>query len=81
MITPGAHVQSPRRQAIRTTLLCIALTLCPLAPAQHQRMVFAHYMVTNQDYLGGNGHNEEAKIVAYEREIREHKPSASMALR
>ncbi len=34
-------------------------------------MVFAHYMVTNGDYVGDNGHNEEEKIAAYEREIQQ----------
>jgi glucan endo-1,3-alpha-glucosidase len=44
---------------------------CARVEAQKQRLVFAHYMVTNQDYAGDNGHNEEAKIAAYEREIKQ----------
>jgi hypothetical protein len=44
--------------------LLIAL-LC--LPARGQRMVFAHYMLTNQDYQGDT--SQEAKIAAYEREI------------
>ncbi len=39
--------------------------------AQSPRMVFAHYMVTNGDYVGDNGHNEEEKIAGYEREMRQ----------
>ena len=35
--------------------------------AQTQRMVFAHYMVTNQDYQGDTDPTQELKIAAYER--------------
>ena len=53
-------------------LLVLAGLFCATAKAQHgPRMVFAHYMVTNQDYAGDNGHNEEEKIAAYEREIQQ----------
>jgi hypothetical protein len=41
------------------------------APAMAQRMVFAHYMVTNQDYQGNTDPTQEAKIAAYEREIQQ----------
>ena len=41
------------------------------APALAQRMVFAHYMVTNQDYQGSSDPTQEAKIAAYEREIQQ----------
>jgi len=40
-------------------------------PAQAQRLVFAHYMVTNQDYQGNTDPTQEAKIAAYEREIQQ----------
>jgi glucan endo-1,3-alpha-glucosidase len=47
-----------------------ALFLVAFLPAAHaQRKVFAHYMLTNQDYQGDT--NAEAKIAAYEREIRQ----------
>ena len=36
-----------------------------------QRMVFAHYMVTNQDYQGNTDPTQELKIAAYEREIQQ----------
>jgi len=39
--------------------------------AQAQRTVFAHYMVTNQDYQGDTDSTQEAKIAAYEREIQQ----------
>src|ERR1700744_5022091 len=42
---------------------------CTLASAQ--RMVFAHYMLTNQDYHGDTDPAQELKIAAYQREIRE----------
>ncbi len=34
-------------------------------------MVFAHYMLTNQDYQADNDPTQEAKIAAYEREIEQ----------
>ncbi len=42
-----------------------------LRAGAQQRVVFAHYMVTNQDYLADTGTNEEAKIAAYGREIQQ----------
>jgi glucan endo-1,3-alpha-glucosidase len=42
-----------------------------IRPAQAQKMVFAHYMVTNQDYRGDSDPTGEAKIAAYEREIQQ----------
>jgi len=39
--------------------------------AQAQRTVFAHYLVTNQDYQGDTDATQEAKIAAYEREIQQ----------
>ena len=53
-------------------MLCVLeFTSTIRAQPPHRRMVFAHYMVTNQDYVGDNGHNEEEKIAGYEREIRQ----------
>jgi glucan endo-1,3-alpha-glucosidase len=61
------------RRAPRLCLLtAFALVLsCVISPAQAQRMVFAHYMVTNQDYQGDTDPTGEAKIAAYEREIQQ----------
>jgi glucan endo-1,3-alpha-glucosidase len=36
-----------------------------------RKMVFAHYMVTNQDYQGDTDPTQEAKIAAYEKEIQQ----------
>jgi hypothetical protein len=36
-----------------------------------QRMVFAHYMLTNQDYQADDDPTQEKKIAAYEREIEQ----------
>lgn len=47
------------------------LILLTAASASAQRMVFAHYMLTNQDYQGDSDPTQELKIAAYEREIRE----------
>jgi glycosyl hydrolase family 71 len=41
------------------------------APALAQKMVFASYMVTNQDYQGNTDPTQELKIAAYEREIQQ----------
>lgn len=49
--------------ALLSSLCCT----CGLA----QRMVFAHYMLTNQDYQADNDPTQEAKIAAYEREIEQ----------
>ena len=49
--------------------LVAALALSPDAKAQ--RTVFAHYMVTNQDYQADTDSTQEAKILAYQREIKE----------
>ena len=66
-------------RVVPAQLSCAARILVSLAllwglacvPAQAQRMVFAHYMVTNQDYQGNTDPTQEAKIVAYEREIQQ----------
>jgi glucan endo-1,3-alpha-glucosidase len=47
----------------------LMLLCCPNVPAQ--RMVFAHYMLTNQDYQADDDPSQEAKIAAYEREIQQ----------
>src|SRR5580698_3812778 len=49
--------------------ICTILGAAPSAPAQ--RLVFAHYMLTNQDYQGDSDPTQELKIASYEREIRE----------
>jgi glucan endo-1,3-alpha-glucosidase len=49
--------------------ICAILLAAPRAPAQ--RLVFAHYMLTNQDYQGDSDPTQELKIASYEREIRE----------
>lgn len=54
----------PDGRAFFVAGLLIAL-LC--RPASAQRMVFAHYMLANQDYQGDS--SQEAKIASYEREI------------
>jgi glucan endo-1,3-alpha-glucosidase len=48
----------------------LLLAVATSASAQ-RRMVFAHYMLTNQDYQGDDDPTQERKIAAYEREIRE----------
>ena len=66
-------------RVVPAQLSCAARILVSLAllwglacvPAQAQRMVFAHYMVTNQDYQGNTDPTQEAKIAAYEREIQQ----------
>jgi glucan endo-1,3-alpha-glucosidase len=61
----------------RTGSLCarlipvLVLALGLWAPAVAQKMVFAHYMVTNQDYQGNTDPTQELKIAAYEREIQQ----------
>ena len=56
--------------AARVALLLGAIFSVTLrAPAQ--RLVFAHYMLANQDYQGDSDASQELKIAAYEREIRE----------
>jgi glucan endo-1,3-alpha-glucosidase len=49
--------------------ICTILGAAPSAPAQ--RLVFAHYMLTNQDYQGDSDPTQELKIASYEREILE----------
>jgi glucan endo-1,3-alpha-glucosidase len=55
---------------LRLCWLASRLLLCAGAclPAIAQRMVFAHYMLANQDYLPGNAGSQQA-VASYEREI------------
>lgn len=58
----------------RLVLALVGLALLPGATVRAQRMVFAHYMLTNQDYQATNGGGpgcQEVKIASYEREIKE----------
>jgi hypothetical protein len=57
--------------AAQRCVLWAAAALCLALPCRAQRMVFAHYMLTNQDYQGDTDPTQEAKIAAYQREIRE----------
>ncbi|MGD0964567.1 MAG: glycoside hydrolase family 71 protein [Candidatus Acidiferrales bacterium] len=56
--------------AIATAAFLFGLGSDP-AQAQNQRLVFAHYLVTNQDYQGDTDPTQEAKIAAYQREIQQ----------
>lgn len=56
---------------IARTGAAIALLAASTLTAQQRRMVFAHYMVTNQDYQGDDDPTQEKKIAAYEREIQQ----------
>ena len=55
-------------RSLRLRLLAsFALLLsCVIPTGQAQKRVFAHYMVTNQDYQGDTDPTGEAKIAAYE---------------
>lgn len=57
------------RRLSRFPAFALALLLSAAGLHGQQRLVFAHYMLTNQDYQGDTG--QEAKIAAYEREIRQ----------
>jgi glucan endo-1,3-alpha-glucosidase len=50
---------------------CICAIIFAAPPTPAQRLVFAHYMLTNQDYQGDSDPTQELKIASYEREIRE----------
>lgn len=52
-------------------LLSLFLFAQAFPVARAQKMVFAHYMVTNQDYQGDTDPTQEAKISAYEKEIQQ----------
>jgi glucan endo-1,3-alpha-glucosidase len=66
----GRNGSPGRRAGLRLPVLVLLLG-CLCAPAFAQKMVFAHYMVTNQDYEGNTDPTQEAKIAAYEREIQQ----------
>ncbi len=59
------------RAGLNTALLLTAVFGLQSTPAQAQsrRMVFAHYMVTNQDYQDNS--TAEAKVRAYMKEIQQ----------
>ena len=59
------------RLRARLALMMIIMLGAWCSSALAQRMVFAHYMVTNQDYQGNTDPTQEAKIAAYEREIQQ----------
>ena len=70
----------PRLYMLRATSRCCVSLIAAIvifylfvnvADAKTQRMVFAHYMVTNQDYQGDTDPTQEAKIAAYQQEIRQ----------
>jgi glucan endo-1,3-alpha-glucosidase len=61
------RIGSLRARLIPVLILALGLA----APAGAQKMVFAHYMVTNQDYQGNTDPTQELKIAAYEREIQQ----------
>ena len=52
-------------------LMWAVLVFLAARSASGQRLVLAHYMVTNQDYQADTDPTQEAKIAAYEREIRQ----------
>ena len=55
-----------------STRIAAALALGLGASTAHaQKTVFAHYLVTNQDYQGDTDSTQEAKISAYEKEIQQ----------
>lgn len=56
--------------AVRSALLLGAIFFAALH-ASAQRLVFAHYMLANQDYQADSDPTQELKIAAYEREIRQ----------
>jgi glucan endo-1,3-alpha-glucosidase len=71
-LIPHPRVTFVATRHIRWTFLAIpALLLAGASCHAQQRMVFAHYMLANQDYQGDTDPTQEAKIASYEREIRE----------
>jgi hypothetical protein len=74
-----------RRIILLTTPLQVLVLLSMTFPAhanEHGRnMVFAHYMVTNQDYQGDTDPTQEAKIAAYEKRFSRRSLLASMGSR
>jgi glucan endo-1,3-alpha-glucosidase len=64
------HMQSSGRLQLRWILSCLLLCAVACLPAFAQRMVFAHYMLANQDYVSDNAGSEQV-IASYQREILE----------
>jgi glucan endo-1,3-alpha-glucosidase len=56
---------------IAKIISCMCTIVLATQFASAQRLVFAHYMLTNQDYQGDSDPTQELKIASYEREIRE----------
>ena len=69
------------RRITSSTIVAIILLLLSTGFTAHadeqghkehgRKMVFVHSMVTNQDYQGDTDPTQEAKIVAYEKEIQQ----------
>ncbi len=65
------HLPRWFKGALGASLLVLpALALAAPNP-RSKKLVFAHYLVTNQDYQGDTDPTQEAKIAAYEREIHQ----------
>jgi glucan endo-1,3-alpha-glucosidase len=60
-----------RALLIRALVIPIVLLCFFAATGAAQRLVFAHYMLTNQDYQADDDPTQEKKIAAYEREIQQ----------
>ena len=58
---------------LKLSLAAAALAGALTPQAHAQKTVFAHYLVTNQDYQGDTDPTQEAKIAAYEKEILQAK--------
>lgn len=56
-------------QASRVLILVALFSFVTASATAQQKMVFAHYMVTNQDYLAGG--TNAVEIASYEREIQQ----------
>jgi glucan endo-1,3-alpha-glucosidase len=52
-------------------LVLLSIGLTARADELGRKLVFAHYLVTNQDYQGDTDPTQEAKIAAYEKEIQQ----------
>ncbi len=61
---------SPRFRIFSTLALLLGASAAAI-PASAQHTVFAHYLLTNQDYQGDTDPTQEAKITAYEKEIKQ----------
>ncbi len=66
-------IRTSLKNSFSTALLLTIACGLPSLPAQAQsrRMVFAHYMVTNQDYQGNTDPTGEVKVRAYMKEIQQ----------